>query len=118
MTDSLLKLWETYCADGHCSYKNLCEFIDGDCPVLKFVNYIGRKEFYQACRDQFEADLEQCRKDTKEYCELIPKMHSGWNELTDERLMSLLNTRLGLQHAIMTMNEQIVFMEKPYWRYY
>lgn len=41
MTDDLLKLWEIYCADGHCSYKALCEFIDADCPVLKFINESG-----------------------------------------------------------------------------
>lgn len=41
MTDDLLRAWETYCADGHCSYKALCEFIEGDCPVLKFINESG-----------------------------------------------------------------------------
>ncbi len=117
MTDSLLKPWVMYCADGHCPYKNLCEFIDGDCPVLKFVNHIGRKEFYQACLEQFETDLVECREKIKEYAEVIKKMDSRWNELRDEYLMSLMNTELGLQWAIKTMNQQIAYMEKPYWRY-
>ena len=45
VADDLLRPWETYCADGHCSYKNLCEFIDGDCPVLKFINYVTCRTF-------------------------------------------------------------------------
>lgn len=117
MTDSLLKPWVMYCADGHCPYRDVCEDMERDCPVLKFVNYIGRKEFYQACLEQLEADLIECQRDIKNYAEVIKKMDSRWNELRDVYLMSLTQTEGELKDAIRIMNDQIALMKKIVYRY-
>ena len=76
-----------------------------------------KEDFYEVCREQFEADLIECQRDIKNYAEVIKKMDSRWNELRDVYLMSLTQTEGELKDAIRIMNDQIALMKKIVYRY-